>query len=222
MLEAMHTAIESPRRTWVVAVTGGIASGKSAVTERFAEHGVAVYDADVAARQVVAPGSEGLAELVQAFGQDILDGSGHLDRRAMRRRVFDDAHARACLEHIVHPRVHAWLRQQVEHDPGPYCLLSIPLLAESWPRYAWVDHVLVVEAPRDLRRQRLMRRDGIDAPLAERMLAAQASADARRAIADDIIHNLTDLAALQAQVDALDQRYRELAGAASRTGGNSS
>lgn len=196
----------------VVALTGGVAAGKSAVAERFRAHGVNVHDADQAAREVVAPGSRALADIVQHFGSDMLDAHGALDRKRMRQRVFDDAAVRAQLEAIVHPAVHAWLRERVQHENGPYCLLDIPLLVETWPQFDWVDRVLVVDAPEHLRMQRLMRRDGIDTALAQRMLTAQADRERRLQLADDVIDNGGDETQLDAAVDALHRRYLMLAG----------
>lgn len=196
---------------FVVALTGGIASGKSAVERRFEALGIRAYDADVAARAVVEPGSEALAEVARVFGPEALDAGGALDRAAMRQRVFADPAARATLEGILHPRIRSWLREAVASDSGPYCILSIPLLVENIAHYDWVDRVLVVDAPEAVRVERLVRRDGVDASLAATMIAAQASREARLAIADDVIVNDGDEAALDAAVAALDQRYRDLA-----------
>lgn len=198
-------------RAFVVALTGGIASGKSAVARRFEALGIAVHDADVAAREVVKPGSESLAAIVQAFGPGVLDEQGLLDRAAMRRRVFADDMARRQLEAITHPRVRAWLRERVAADPGPYCILAIPLLAENLAHYRWVDRILVVDAPESAQLERLVRRDGIDEALARRMIARQASREQRLALADDLIENGGEEAALDAAVAALHQRYLALA-----------
>jgi len=199
---------------FVVALTGGIASGKSSVERRFEALGIRAYDADVAARAVVEPGSEALAEVARAFGPEALDAQGRLDRAAMRQRVFTDPSARTTLEGILHPRIRTWLREAVAADHGPYCLLSIPLLVENHAHYAWVNRVLVVDAPEAVRIERLTRRDGIDATLATKMVAAQASREDRLTIADDVIVNDGDEGALDAQVRALDARYRELAASA--------
>lgn len=197
--------------SYVIALTGGIAAGKSAVTRRFAALGVPIHDADVAAREVVAPGSEGLAAVVAAFGNEALDAHGHLDRAAMRRRVFADRSARKTLEAIVHPRVRQWLHERALADTAPYCLLAIPLLVENIDHYRWIDRVLVVDAPADLQLARLMARDGIDEALARRMLAQQAERAQRLALAHDVIDNSGDEAALDAAVAALHQRYLALA-----------
>lgn len=201
---------------YVVAVTGGVASGKTEVTRRFETLGVAVADADVAARLAVASGSPGLAEVVSAFGEQVLGPDGALDRARMRALVFGDADARQRLEAIVHPRVREALQAQCAAAGGPYAIAAIPLLSEIGGRaaYPWLDRILVVDVPVELQRSRLMQRDAVDAALAERMLGAQATRAQRLAIADDIIINTGTLEALSRHVAALDRRYRSLAAAA--------
>jgi dephospho-CoA kinase len=198
-------------RSYVVALTGGVAAGKSTVTHRFAALGVPVHDADVAAREVVAPGSEGLAAVIAAFGDGVLDAGGRLDRRAMRRRVFADPTARRTLESIIHPRVRQWLHERALADTAPYCVLAIPLLTENIDHYRWVDRVLLVDAPAEQQLARLIARDGIDEALARRMLAQQARREERLALAHDVIDNSGDEAALDAAVLALHRRYLALA-----------
>lgn len=199
--------------TFCVGVTGGVASGKSAVTRGFEALGVAVADADLAARAAVAPGSPGLADIVADFGPDVLDPHGRLDRAAMRRRVFADPDARRRLEALVHPRVRELLRAECARAPGPYAIAAIPLLAEGGGRdaYPWIDRIVVVDVPVEVQHARLMRRDGVDDALATRMIEAQASRAARLAIADDVIVNTGPLDALAQHVAALDRRYRALA-----------
>ena len=199
---------------YAIGLTGGIASGKSEVSRRFEALAIVVADADVAARAALAPGSEGLAETVAAFGRDILAADGSLDRAAMRRRVFSDPDARRRLEAIVHPRVRAMLAAQCASAASPYAIAAIPLLAEVGGRgaYPWLSRILVVDVPAAVQMERLQRRDGIDASLAAGMLAAQATRRERLAIADDVIANDGALDALDAQVAALDRRYRALAG----------
>jgi len=204
---------QSGIRHYVVALTGGVASGKSAVARRFESHGVHVYDADVAAREVVAPREPALAEIEFVFGTGVLDADGSLDRRMMRERVFADPDARRKLEAIIHPRVRAWLRRRVGMDRGPYCMLAIPLLFENQDDYDWVDRVLVVDAPEALQIERLMRRDGVTREAAQRVLEAQSTRAQRVAIADDVILNDGGESALDARVAALHERYLELAAA---------
>ncbi len=198
---------------FVVGLTGGIASGKSAVAREFEARGIHVADADVAARAAVAPGSAGLAEVVAAFGPGVLDASGALDRAAMRRRIFDDAGAKRTLEAIVHPRVRTALQAECAAATGPYAIAAIPLLAEGGGReaYPWLDRILVVDAPLEAQRARLLARDGIDAALADRMIGAQATRAQRLAIADDVLANSGTLDELAAHVASLDRLYRVLA-----------
>jgi dephospho-CoA kinase len=196
---------------FVVALTGGVASGKSATERCFEALGVHAYDADVAARAVVEPGSEALTEIARAFGMDALDSEGRLDRPAMRKRVFDNLLARTTLEGILHPRIRTWLREAVAADDGPYCILSIPLLVENRANYEWVDRVLVVDVPEAVQIERLTRRDGVDEALARKMIAAQASRERRLGIADDVIVNEGSEAELAVKVGELHRRYLELA-----------
>lgn len=198
---------------FIVGVTGGVAAGKSAVTRRFEALGVSVADADLVARAVVEPGSDGLAAVVAAFGADVLADDGHLDRAAMRQRVFADADARRQLEAIIHPRVREQLQAQCAAAPGAYAIAAIPLLAEGGGRaaYPWLDRIVLVDVPVAIQRERLMRRDGIEETLAERMIAAQATRAARLAIADDVIVSDGPIEALDGHVAALHRRFLQLA-----------
>ncbi|UJJ59259.1 MULTISPECIES: dephospho-CoA kinase [Rhodanobacter] len=200
-------------RALVIALTGGVAAGKTAVTRRFEALGVHVHDADVAAREVIEPGTSGLAAVVDAFGAGVLDDAGRLDRAAMRRHVFADPTARKTLEAIIHPRVRQWLHERALAERGPYCLLAIPLLAENIEHYRWVDRVLLIDAPEAVQLARLIERDGIDETLASRMLAHQASRAERLAVADDVIENSADESALDQAVADLHRRYLALAAA---------
>ncbi|MBC7989796.1 MAG: dephospho-CoA kinase [Luteimonas sp.] len=203
---------------YVIALTGGVASGKTSVASCFERLGVVVADADLAAREAVAAGSKGLAEVVTAFGAGVLDESGNLDRAAMRRLVFADADARRRLEAIVHPRVRALLQAACAAAAGAYAIAAIPLLAEGGGRdaYPWLDRILVVDVPVELQRKRLLRRDGIDAALADRMIDAQATRQQRLAIADDVVVNDASLEALAVHADALHALYLRLAASADR------
>jgi dephospho-CoA kinase len=197
-------------RPWALALTGGVASGKSEVARRFIARGVTVYDADVVARDLVAPGSEALNAIVATFGPSVLNADGSLDRRAMRDRVFADAGARLRLESILHPRVRAELARLASIPKEPYVILVIPLFVETGA-YGWVDRVLVVDAMREGQLARLTSRDGIAPALAESMLASQASRAARLAVADDVIDNAGSLVELDATVDRLHRQYLALA-----------
>jgi dephospho-CoA kinase len=199
---------------YVVAVTGGVASGKSAVTRAFETLGVTVADADLAARAVVEPGQPGLAEVVAQFGAGVLQPDGRLDRAALRQRVFSDPAAKKALESLLHPRIRTWLAAACAQAPGTYVLAAIPLLAEGGGRsvYPWLQRVLVVDVPVPVQVARLVQRDGIDAGLARRMVDAQASRAQRLALADDIIVNDGPVSALDAVVARLHRRYLALAG----------
>ena len=194
----------------VVAVTGGVASGKSEATAAFEALGVVVADADVAARAVVEPGQPALAAVAARFGAEALRTDGTLDRVAMRRLVFADEEARADLEAILHPPIRRWLRAACDAAPGPYVAVAIPLLAEGGGRaaYPWLSRILVVDVPEAVQRARLMRRVDAVAALADRMVAAQATRRQRLAIADDVIVNDGPLAALRDSVGRLHARYR--------------
>ncbi|QEE23820.1 dephospho-CoA kinase [Rhodanobacter glycinis] len=194
----------------VIALTGGIAAGKSTVEQRFRAHDICVYDADQAAREVIEPGTDGLAQIVEAFGHEVIGADGRLDRPAMRQRIFADREARHTLESIVHPRVRLWLQQRALADTGPYCMLAIPLLAEHIGHYRWTDRVLLVDVDETTQIRRLMARDDIDETLARRILANQATREQRLAVADDVIDNGGDPAMLDAQVAALHERYLAL------------
>jgi dephospho-CoA kinase len=194
----------------VIGLTGGVASGKSSVARAFeARHAGGLVDADLAARAVVEPGTEGLAAVVAHFGPEVLAADGRLDRAALRARVFGDAGQRKALEALLHPRIRAWMLARAEAAPTPYVVLDIPLLAEGGGRATWpmLDRIVVVDVPVAVQRARLMARDGIDAALAERMIAAQATRAQRLALADDVLVNLGSLADLDAAVGRLDARW---------------
>lgn len=198
---------------YVIGLTGGIASGKTAVSQRFEALGIPVADADAAARDAVAIGSDGLADVVDMFGAGVLAADGSLDRPAMRRRVFADPDARKRLEGIIHPHVRELLHAACARAESPYAIAAVPLLAEGGGRraYPWLRRILVVDVPEAVQLQRLLQRDGIDALLARRMIEVQATRRQRLAIADDVLANDGPLEALDEQVTALDRLYRNLA-----------
>lgn len=200
--------------SFVIGLTGGIASGKSEVTRRFEALGIQVADADLAAREAVAVGSDGLADIVDMFGSSVLAADGSLDRPAMRRRVFNDPDARKRLEGIIHPHVRELLHATCTKAATPYAIAAVPLLAESGGRkaYPWLQRILVIDVPEAVQLQRLLQRDGIDEALARRMMAVQAGREQRLAIADDVLVNDGPPGQLDAHVEALDRLYRTLAG----------
>jgi dephospho-CoA kinase len=193
-----------------VGLTGGIASGKTTVANLFSELGVPVIDTDIIARQIVQPGEPALKEIRRKFGRSIIDESGGLDRRAMRRLIFSDDDLRSELEAIVHPRIGAETRRQSVAAEGPYQLIVVPLLVGS-PLLQFVDRVLVVDCDKETQIVRLLARDAETRYQARKILSAQASRDDRLAIADDVISNEQGLIETREQVVLLDQKYRKLA-----------
>ncbi|MGV7164284.1 dephospho-CoA kinase [Xanthomonas citri] len=193
---------------FIVGLTGGIASGKSALAAEFEKLGVPVIDADVIARQVVAPGPI-LDAITEQFGHGIRLPDGTLDRRALRQIVFADPIQRKALEAITHPAIRAELQRAALAAQGPYAIVAIPLLAEAGGResYAWLDRILVVDVPPPLQRERLMRRDGATPELADRMIAAQATREQRLAIANDVVGNGGTPEWLAQEACRLDRHY---------------
>lgn len=187
-----------------IGLTGGIGAGKSAVAARLAELGAVVVDADALAREVVAPGTDGLAALVEAFGPGILDDDGSLHRPTLAKLVFADASQLALLEGITHPRIGARTAELIalaEETEAPVVVHDVPLLVEKQMGAAF-DAVLVVEAPRELRLSRLEAR-GVTRDDAEARMRTQATDDERREVATLVLDNSGDLDALHAQVDAV-------------------
>lgn len=191
----------------VIALSGGIASGKSAVSDRLQALGATILDADIVSREVVAPGTAGLAAICERFGSGVLATDGSLDRRALRERVFRNPEERRALESIVHPAVRDALRRGAAAVSQGIVILAIPLLVESG-HYGWVDRVVIVDTRRRTQIERLMRRDGIDLALATQMIDAQTARSKRLAIADDVIANDGNLELLTAHVDAVWERWR--------------
>ena len=188
-----------------VGLTGGIGSGKSEVARRLAEHGAVLIDADVAAREVVVPGSPGLAQVVEAFGPGVLRTDGSLNRERLGEIVFADPRLRAELNAIVHPLVREWMqeaeRAAVQADGDAVVVHDVPLLAESRGK-AGFDVVIVVDVPADVQVERLVGQRGMTAEQARARMAAQASREQRLAVADIVIDNSGSL-------DDLDRRVAE-------------
>ena len=205
----------TPRRhpggTLVIGLTGGIASGKSTVGNLFIELGVPLLDGDHVAREVVAPPSPALAAIAAHFGPDYLLADGSLDRRRLRERVFAEPAARRELEAITHPLIRQRILAWREAQTAPYCILSVAILVESGMNRL-VDRILVVDVPRATQLERLVTRDGIAEPLAQQMIAAQASRSERLARADDVVDNTRPQQALVSQVARLHQLYIQSAG----------
>jgi len=196
--------------TLTIGLTGGIASGKSLVQTQFEALGVPVLDADRVSRDVVAPGSPGLAAIAEQFGPQFITADGQLDRRRMREHVFADAAERRRLEGITHPLIRQQMKAWLAAQQGPYCMLSVAILIEA-RMHDMVDRVLLVDAPVELQLSRLINRDGIREELARQMLAAQLDREARLGAAHDVLLNDGDVPAVTAAVATLHRFYLELA-----------
>ena len=193
-----------------IALTGGIGSGKSAVTDHLRALGATVLDADEVSHQLTAKGGKTLERIGKTFGPGILTPDGGLDRSALRQLVFTDAKARAQLEAILHPDIRRRMWEAAAQIDAPYCVFSIPLLIET-NRTKEFDRVLVVEAPVSIRRERTAHRSNLDRKQIDAIIAAQASDEERRQAADDVLVNDGSLNELGAKVKILHQQYLELA-----------
>ncbi len=198
--------------TFIVGLTGGVASGKSTVAGLFSELGVPVLDTDQIARDVVEPGQPALQEVLACFGPRALGPEGRLDRAWLRQQVFADPDLRQRLEAMLHPRIRAELARRSAAAGGTYQVWVIPLLVEGAGQDR-VDRVLLVDCPPEIQLQRLLERDGGDPATARAMLEAQASREQRHAVADDLIDNTGSPDALRGAVKALHVRYLSMAGA---------
>lgn len=197
----------------VVGLTGGIGSGKTAVSDCFAALGVPVIDTDLIAREVVEPGQAALAEIVAEFGAQCVDDSGALQRAVLRKRIFNDAAARQRLEAILHPRIRNVVHERIAAQTAPYVLVVIPLLVES-AMTDLVQRILVVDVVEEEQMRRVLLRDQIHSLQARQILNAQATRQQRLAVADEVLVNDGALTDVPAKVAALHQRYLQLALAA--------
>lgn len=196
-----------------IGLTGGIGSGKSFISAQFEALGVPVMDADQVARDVVVPGSPGLAEIIEHFGPSFVGADGQLDRRKMREHVFANPTELRLLEAILHPRIYDRLREWRDAQTAPYCMISIAILLETRMRKL-MDRVLVVDATVETQMERLTKRDGITADLASRMIKAQVTRETRLASANDVILNDAGGADPAQQVAKLHQAYLQIAAGA--------
>lgn len=194
---------------FIVGLTGGIGSGKTAVSDRFAKLGIKIVDADVCARVVVEPGRPALAQIVDHFGPEVLQADGSLDRARLRQIVFANEAERKWLESLLHPLIFEEMWSQLQSANSPYAILVSPLLVEAGQN-AICQRILVVDVPEDVQLARTMARDANSAEQVKAMMASQASRDARLAKADDVITNDSSLESLWQQVDQMHQRYLAL------------
>jgi len=204
----MTTAVDKP---WVLGLTGGIASGKSAAAQRFAELGVHVVDADQASRWVVEPGRPALAALAERYGVALLQADGSLDRGALRKVIFEDAQERRWVEALLHPLIAEEIARSLASATSPYAVFVSPLMVESG-QYRTTQRLLVVDAPEAVRVARTLLRDHTTPEQVQAILKAQASREQRLALADDVLVNDRDLAWLHSEVERLHAFYLTLRG----------
>ena len=201
---------KAPGPPFIVALTGGIASGKTLVSDEFAKLGVPVIDTDVIAHQIVEPGRPALREIESTFGAQIIDGNGRLRREALRSIIFSDPKQREKLEAILHPRIRQEVIEAIAKVTSAYCIVVIPLLAER-ETYPFVNRVLVVDVDPETQIKRLLARDGSSRNQAEQILASQASREQRLHIADDVLDNSGSAEQARMKVAQLDRQYLKLA-----------
>ena len=197
--------------TFVVGLTGGIGSGKSAAAEEFARLGATVIDTDTIAHELTRAGGVAVAQVRRLFGDAYIDASGAMDRGRMRELVFADPASKKKLEALLHPMIRAESQRRIDSAKGPYAVLVVPLLIES-PNYRRrVDRVLVIDCPEELQLARVRMRSRLSEQEVRRIIAAQVPRSERLAATDDIIDNEGSLDALRRQVQALHERYVALA-----------
>ncbi|WP_313738522.1 dephospho-CoA kinase [Pseudomonas sp.] len=204
----MSTAAFSP---WILGLTGGIGSGKSAAAERFLELGVHLVDADQAARWVVEPGRPALASIVERFGPGVLLDDGQLNRPALRALIFADPEQRRWLEALLHPLIGQEIFSYLAKAESPYAVYVSPLLIESG-QYAKTQRILVIDAPHELQMQRTLQRDGTNPVQVEAIFKAQLKREDRLRHADDVVVNDRDVLWLREQIDRLHHFYLTLKG----------
>lgn len=194
--------------SYIVALTGGIGSGKSTVAESFARYGVSIVDADIIARQVVAPGEPALDELSKRFGASIILADGSLNRPALREIIFKNSVEKEWVNQLLHPIIHARTQRLIGQANTPYVLWVVPLLIENGLQKQ-ANRILVVDVDPQIQLARTMQRDGISRQQAESIIAAQVSREKRLACADDIIDNSGDPETIEPRVAQLHRCYLE-------------
>ena len=198
-------------KRFVVGLTGGIGSGKSAAADEFAGLGAAIVDTDVIAHQLTGKGGRAIPEVEKMFGKPFIQ-DGAMDRKRMREHVFAHPEAKRQLEGLLHPLIREESRRRIDSAAGPYVVHVVPLLVESPDYRSRVDRVLVVDAPEEVRIARVQARSGLAAGEVRAIMRTQAPSAARLAAADDVIDNAGDRDALRKQVAALHQKYLQFAG----------
>ncbi|MFT2092376.1 dephospho-CoA kinase [Paraglaciecola sp. 2405UD69-4] len=196
--------------SYVIGVSGGIGSGKTTVTDCFKQFDIDVIDADVVARQVVEPGTQGLQAITEKFGPQILDKQGELNRSQLRQLIFSNAEHKNWLNNLLHPAIRTEMAKQIQDAKSSYCLLSVPLLIEN-KLYEMVDRVLIVDVSESQQLARTILRDKSNTEQIQAIMKSQATREQRLAFADDVIDNNGPTENLQQQVSLLHHRYLDLA-----------
>jgi dephospho-CoA kinase len=198
---------------FVVGLTGGIGSGKSAAADEFARLGAKVVDTDAIAHELTGPGGAAIPEIRRQFGSAFVDSAGAMDRKRMRDLAFSDPHEKLRLEALLHPLIRAESARRIAAVAGPYALHVVPLLIESQGYRERVGRVLVVDCPEALQIARVRQRSGLPEEEIRRIMASQVQREKRLAAADDVIDNSGPIAAMQQQVRQLHETYLRLAAA---------
>ncbi|MBV7316460.1 dephospho-CoA kinase [Shewanella sp. NIFS-20-20] len=196
---------------FIVGLTGGIGSGKTTVANMFAKRGICLVDADIIAREVVAPNSPGLAAISQHFGQEVIHTDGELDRATLRQIIFDQPQQRQWLNNLLHPMIRAQMLSQSDNSSSAYVIWVVPLLFENGLD-SLVNRTLMIDISPEQQIARTVARDNVDAQQVQNIINSQMPRQDKLAKADDVINNQQDLQGLAASVEALHQQYLQLSG----------
>ena len=196
--------------SYVIGLTGGIGSGKTLISDRFAELGVGIIDTDVIAREIVQPGQPALQQLSNVFGEEILEKNGELDRAILRKKAFENDDSKAKLDAITHPAIRLRTVEKIALAPLPYCLVVVPLLSSNSPFIEYMQRVLVVTADRETKIGRVKKRSNLPSEEVERIMETQLDDKERLRFADDVIQNNGSIGEAYTQVEKLHALYLKL------------
>ncbi len=197
------------KNTLAIGLTGGIASGKSAVSSAFADLGCEIVDADIVAREVVEPNTPGLKELIATFGKEIINPDKSLNRKKLRKIVFNNSEKLAKINAILHPLINSSIENKIKNSKESLVIVVIPLLCTGH-NYKWLDRIIVVDVKVETQMQRLLARDNINQELAQKMINSQCSRNERLKLADDVINNEQSLQSLHQRVKVLHSLYKSM------------
>ena len=189
-----------------IGLSGGIASGKTIVSDEFSSLGADIIDTDIIAKELIFPGSETLNEIVSVFGENVLQDDGNLNRKLMRQIIFSEKDKKITLEKIMHPKIQNEVKLKIQSASGQYQIIVVPLLLQS-PILDFVDRVLIIDCNEKIQINRLMNRDNISEELAKKMIENQSKREERLAIADDVILNEGRIEEIKHEVKKLNDFY---------------